>query len=73
MFLMHTVYFISVTSLDVSDDSSMLAAGLLDSTIKVWSINGGTLAAMKNADELDLLDKEAGKHKMINSIFNYKL
>ncbi|KAH3747761.1 hypothetical protein DPMN_182191, partial [Dreissena polymorpha] len=48
-----------VTSIDVSEDSSLLCTGLGDSNIRVWSLTPNKLRAMKPVDELELIDKEA--------------
>lgn len=44
-----------------TDDSSMLAAGLEDSQVKVWTISQHKLRSMKSGDELVDLDKESGE------------
>lgn len=49
----------SVSSLEISEDSSMMASGFSNSTIKVWSL-GKQLLKMKDAQQLELLDREAG-------------
>ncbi|XP_035827359.1 transcription initiation factor TFIID subunit 5 isoform X2 [Aplysia californica] len=48
-----------VTSVDISDDSSLLAAGFADGPIKVWTLTPGKLRAMKSPDDLEMIDKEA--------------
>ncbi|XP_076812419.1 transcription initiation factor TFIID subunit 5-like [Clavelina lepadiformis] len=50
--------FGTVTAVDISDDSSLLAAGFQDSHIRVWSLTPRTLRTVKSAAELSLLDKE---------------
>lgn len=54
------VLYCSVTSVDICDDSSLLAAGFADSSIRVWSLTRNKLRAMKPPDDLNLIDKEAG-------------
>ncbi|ESN98858.1 hypothetical protein HELRODRAFT_188931 [Helobdella robusta] len=50
----------SVTSLEISEDSSLISAGFADSTIRVWSVNSNNkLYSLKHPDELELLDKES--------------
>jgi len=44
---------------DMSEDSSLLAAGFSDSTIKVWPLTPNKLKRMKGANELETIDKEA--------------
>nr|CAB3266797.1 transcription initiation factor TFIID subunit 5-like [Phallusia mammillata] len=48
----------NVTALDICDDSSLLAAGFLDSHIRVWSLTPRSLRSVKSAAELSVLDKE---------------
>lgn len=48
-----------VTSVDISEDSSLLAAGFADGLVKVWSLTPNKLKEMKNPDDLDMIDKEA--------------
>ncbi|CAB3366035.1 Hypothetical predicted protein [Cloeon dipterum] len=49
----------SVTSAEFAEDSSMLAVGFSNSSIKVWSIVPQKLRAMKSAELLADIDKEA--------------
>lgn len=51
--------FNGVTAVNISDDSSLLAAGCQDSCIRVWSLTPHSLRSIKAAPELALLDKEA--------------
>ena len=53
--------YFRVTSVDISEDSSLVSAGFADSTIRVFSITPNKLRSMKPADELNLIDREAGK------------
>jgi WD40 repeat protein len=53
-----------VTSVDISDDSSLLAAGFADSVIRVWSLTPGKLRSMKPPDDLNIIDKEAGGYSL---------
>ncbi|XP_074652274.1 transcription initiation factor TFIID subunit 5-like [Tubulanus polymorphus] len=48
-----------VTSVDVSEDSSLLSAGFADSSIRVFTLTPNSLRKMKTSDELELIDKEA--------------
>jgi transcription initiation factor TFIID subunit 5 len=48
-----------VTSAEIAEDSSMLAVGFSNSVIKVWSIVPLKLRAMKSAELLSDIDKEA--------------
>ena len=41
-----------VTSVTVSDDSSLLGSGFSDSTIKVWTLLPHKLKKLKNAESL---------------------
>jgi len=50
-----------VTSAEVSEDSSLLAVGFTDSIIKVWTLVPQKLRAMKSAEQLQDIDREAGK------------
>ena len=47
--------------MDFTDDTSMLAAGLQDSNIRVWSLTQNKLRGMKSSMELEIIDKDAGK------------
>ena len=49
----------------------MLAAGFGDSSIRVWSLTGAKLCAIKPPDELNLIDKEAGtpSSSFVNLLF----
>lgn len=49
----------AVHCVEISEDSALLAAGLSDSTIKVWSLTPSKLKSMKSAYELELIDREA--------------
>ena len=53
--------YCSVSCCTFTDDSSMLAAGMEDSQIRVWTLSQNKLRAMKGVDELNMLDKEAGE------------
>ncbi|XP_061405194.1 LOW QUALITY PROTEIN: transcription initiation factor TFIID subunit 5 [Lethenteron reissneri] len=44
---------------DISDDSSLVAAGFSDSTVRVWSLTPKKLRCIKPSSELVLIDKEA--------------
>lgn len=56
------MFFIcSITAAEVAEDSSLLAVGFSDSLIKVWSLVPQKLRTMKSADQLDDVEKDAGK------------
>jgi transcription initiation factor TFIID subunit 5 len=48
-----------VTSAEVSEDSSLLAVGFTDSIVKVWTLVPQKLRAMKSAEQLQDIDREA--------------
>lgn len=48
-----------VTCAEISDDSTMLACGFGDSTVRIWSLTPAKLRALKDADALRELDKES--------------
>jgi len=52
--------FHALTSLDICEDASMLAAGFSDSLLRVWSLNTGTskLRNIKQPEDLNIIDKE---------------
>ena len=50
-----------VNCCDISDDSTLMAIGLTDSAIKVYTlVPNKKLKAMKQFQDLELLDKESG-------------
>ncbi|XP_055911957.1 transcription initiation factor TFIID subunit 5 [Eupeodes corollae] len=49
----------SVTCAEISEDSSMVAVGFTDSSIKVWSLTPAKLREMKTAEQLKDIDKDA--------------
>lgn len=49
----------TITTADISEDSSLLAVGFSDSIIKLWSLTHKKLLTMKNANELDNINLEA--------------
>ncbi|XP_076756911.1 TATA-box binding protein associated factor 5 isoform X2 [Xylocopa sonorina] len=55
--LLNTVH--SVTAAEVAEDSSLLAIGLSDSCIKVWSLVPQKLRLMKTGEQLQDIDREA--------------
>jgi len=67
---MYTLMNVSsqVTALAVTDDSSMLAAGLSDSKIKVWSLLNHKLKRLKAATALQDINREAEDvlHRMMD-------
>ena len=52
---------LSVSSVDICDDSSLLAYGTAESSIIVQSITPAKLKAMKPADQLTDVDKDSGE------------
>lgn len=46
---------------EISEDASMMAVGFTDSRIKVWSLVPQKLKGMKNAEQLQDINLEAGK------------
>jgi transcription initiation factor TFIID subunit 5 len=50
-----------VTSAEVSEDSSLLAVGFADSIVKIWTLVPQKLRSMKSAEQLQDIDREAGK------------
>ena len=51
--------FSGLISVDVSNDSSLLAAGFADSNIRVWTLTPQKLRKVKPADALKEIDAEA--------------
>ncbi|XP_026321818.1 transcription initiation factor TFIID subunit 5 isoform X2 [Hyposmocoma kahamanoa] len=47
-------------SADICDDSTLLAVGFNNSTIKVWTLTPVKLRGMKSAEKLQDIDREAG-------------
>jgi transcription initiation factor TFIID subunit 5 len=54
-----------VTSAEVSEDSSLLAVGFADSFVKIWTLVPQKLRAMKSAEQLQDIDREAGKNYIL--------
>eukprot|EP00090_Calanus_glacialis_P040049 TRINITY_DN6978_c0_g1_i1.p1 TRINITY_DN6978_c0_g1~~TRINITY_DN6978_c0_g1_i1.p1 ORF type:complete len:749 (-),score=253.58 TRINITY_DN6978_c0_g1_i1:122-2248(-) len=56
-----------VTSVNISDDSSLVAAGFSDSIIKVWTLLPHKLRKLKSADALKDINREADDvlHRMM--------
>ncbi|XP_004866533.1 transcription initiation factor TFIID subunit 5 [Heterocephalus glaber] len=48
-----------LTAVDVTDDSSLIAGGFADSTVRVWSVTPRKLRSVKQAADLSLIDKES--------------
>uniref|UniRef100_A0A8D2AMZ4 Transcription initiation factor TFIID subunit 5 n=1 Tax=Sciurus vulgaris TaxID=55149 RepID=A0A8D2AMZ4_SCIVU len=48
-----------LTAVDVTDDSSLIAGGFADSTVRVWSVTPKKLRSVKQASDLNLIDKES--------------
>ncbi|XP_043271276.1 transcription initiation factor TFIID subunit 5 [Venturia canescens] len=49
----------TVTAAEVAEDSSLLAVGFADSTLKVWSLVPQKLRLMKTGEQLQDIDREA--------------
>ncbi|XP_017461471.1 PREDICTED: transcription initiation factor TFIID subunit 5-like [Rhagoletis zephyria] len=49
----------TVTCAEISEDSTMMAVGFTDSSIKVWSLTPAKLREMKSAELLKDIDKDA--------------
>jgi transcription initiation factor TFIID subunit 5 len=54
-----TIY--SFFSSEISEDSSLLAVGFSDSSIKVWTLTPSKLREMKPAEQLKDIDRDVGK------------
>uniref|UniRef100_A0A8C9SUW0 Transcription initiation factor TFIID subunit 5 n=1 Tax=Scleropages formosus TaxID=113540 RepID=A0A8C9SUW0_SCLFO len=48
-----------LTAVDFTDDSSLIAGGFADSTVRVWSVTPKKLRSVKSAADLNLIDKES--------------
>ncbi|XP_007910610.2 transcription initiation factor TFIID subunit 5 [Callorhinchus milii] len=48
-----------LTAVDFTDDSSLIAGGFADSTVRVWSVTPKKLRSVKGATDLSLIDKES--------------
>lgn len=48
-----------INCLDISEDSSLIACGFDDSSIKIWSLTPSKLRTLKTPNELSKIDKEA--------------
>lgn len=66
------IIIISVTAAEISEDSSLLATGFSDSGIKVWSLVPSKLRLMKTGEQLQDIDREAGKMKLKWGESSYK-
>lgn len=51
--------YLGVTVADISEDSTLLAAGFGDSSMRVWTLTPNKLKAMRSAHELETIDKDA--------------
>lgn len=52
---------LSVTCAEIAEDSSIMAVGFADATVKVWSLMPQKLRVMKSAEVLQEIDIEAGE------------
>ncbi|XP_076223518.1 TATA-box binding protein associated factor 5 isoform X3 [Nomia melanderi] len=57
--ILNAVHTHSVTAAEVAEDSSLLAIGFSDSSIKVWSLVPQKLRLMKTGEQLQDIDREA--------------
>ncbi|XP_042288567.1 transcription initiation factor TFIID subunit 5 isoform X2 [Thunnus maccoyii] len=48
-----------LTAVDFTDDSSLIAGGFADSTVRVWSVTPKKLRKVKSAADLNMIDKES--------------
>uniref|UniRef100_A0A673CD82 TFIID subunit TAF5 NTD2 domain-containing protein n=1 Tax=Sphaeramia orbicularis TaxID=375764 RepID=A0A673CD82_9TELE len=48
-----------LTAVDLTDDSSLIAGGFADSTVRVWCVTPKKLRKVKSAADLNLIDKES--------------
>ena len=55
------IFVFSISAIDISDDSSLLVYGAGDSQIRIQSITPSKLRCMKSVEQLNDIDKEAGK------------
>jgi hypothetical protein len=53
--------------MDISEDSSLMAAGFSDSQIRVWSLTGTFLYELKSNEELDDLE-DSGWKLLLNAM-----
>ena len=58
------LYIDSATCACVSDDSSLMSVGFNESQLRVFSLTPEKLRSMKPADDLNVIDKEAGASGM---------
>lgn len=62
----------SVIAAEVAEDSSLLAVGFSDSSIKVWSLVPQKLRIMKDAEQLADVEREAGTYHLLSINWNEK-
>ena len=62
------LYIDSATCACVSDDSSLMSVGFNESQLRVFSLTPEKLRSMKPADDLNVIDKEAGASGMSPSV-----
>ncbi len=60
--------YFSVTTVNVCEDSTLISAGFGDSTIKMWALSPNRLRSMKPLDDLNLIDKEAGRFQFKETV-----
>ena len=57
--IFHKMLCYRVTCADVTEDSTMLAVGFVDSIVKVWTLVPQKLKTMKSAEQLQDINIEA--------------
>ena len=58
--LKSVLFHYSVTCVDIAEDSSLMSCGFGDSNIRIWTLTPNKLRAVKQLEDLELIDKEAG-------------
>jgi hypothetical protein len=66
------LFILSVNCCDISDDSTCIAFGLNDSTIRVYTlVPNKKLKLMKQFQDLELLEKESGNKILFFLFYNF--
>lgn len=55
----HYHHHMAAICAEISEDSSLLAVGFSDSSLRVWALTPAKLKGMKSANDLELIDREA--------------
>ena len=53
-----------VTSVEFAEDSSLVSCGFGDSNLRIWTLTPNKLRAVKQLEDLEIIDKEAGKSQL---------